>query len=195
MNNTRFEKAIAAFDEIHQQDPRKELVNGEERPKELVYAERMTQWLRAFHPDPTEALQLAARAQHLGRWKLDRKDFSMDVKGYNLWRSKLKKMHADDAGEILTELGYDATTIQEVQDLILKKQFKTRPQAQILEDVICLTFLAHYFEDFSKDHTDEKIIGIVQKTWQKMSEKGHEAVGQISLSPRLAELVGKALAG
>jgi len=49
------------------------------------------------------------------------------------------------------------------------------PEAQLLEDVICLVFLEHYFAEFAKGHDEEKVIGILRKTWRKMSDRGHEA--------------------
>ncbi|NQV25970.1 MAG: DUF4202 family protein, partial [Rhodopirellula sp.] len=50
-------------------------VDGKARPAELVYSERMTAALERFAPDAPEALRLAARAQHLQRWQLPRRDY------------------------------------------------------------------------------------------------------------------------
>ncbi|MCR9229374.1 MAG: DUF4202 domain-containing protein [Flavobacteriaceae bacterium] len=44
-----------------------------------------------------------------------------------------------------------------------------------------------------KKHDDDKIISILQKTWKKMSPKGHKAALNLSLSKRGMELVSKAL--
>lgn len=57
------------------------------------------------------------------------------------------------------------------------------------EDVICLVFLEFYFEPFAKKYTEDKMIDIVQKTWRKMSEEGHEAALKLPLSEVSLSLV------
>ena len=42
--------------------------------------------------------------------------------------------------------------------------------------------------------TPEKVVSILQKTWAKMSERGHEAALALPLSPECLALVQKALA-
>jgi len=192
-DSDRFARAIAAFDAANAADPNREMVNGQPQPKELVYAQRMSEALAGFAPDAGEALQLAARCQHIERWSIPRKDYPLGRDGYNQWRTALRKYHAERAGEILRGTGYDDATIARVQDLVQKKKFKADPEGQALEDVVCLVFLTHYFEAFAKDHDEDKLIGIVQKTWKKMSEQGHAAALKLDLPPHLAELVGKAL--
>ena len=86
-------------------------------------------------------------------------------------------------------------TIERVQSLLKKKNLKTDPECQALEDVICLVFLEFYFADFAARHDEAKLIRILQRTWAKMSERGHEAALQLPLPPELASLVHKALAG
>ncbi|CAI0655878.1 unnamed protein product, partial [Colletotrichum noveboracense] len=68
---------------------------------------------------------------------------------------------------------------------------------QVLEDVACLVFLDDQFDDFeSKEEIDEaKIIGILQKTWAKMSEPGRQIALKMNHSERALSLIGKALAG
>lgn len=51
-----------------------------------------------------------------------------------------------------------------MQNLVMKKGLKSDPEAQILEDVVCLVFLDYYFEEFSQNHSEEKLIRIVKKT-------------------------------
>jgi len=66
-----------------------------------------------------------------------------------------------------------------------------------LEDVACLVFLEHYFDDFAAQYiaanNEEKIIRIVKLTWKKMSERGHEIALSLTLPKHLADLVNKAL--
>ncbi|MEB2779559.1 DUF4202 domain-containing protein [Algoriphagus sp. C2-6-M1] len=189
----KFQKAISLIDQVNAEDPVREKVSGKEIAKELLYSIRMTEKLDQFDPEASEAMQLAVRAQHIGRWKIPRSDYPMDRVGYLKWREELKKMHADMAAGILQEVGYDEKTIEKVKFLIRKKQLKTDPDTQTMEDVICLVFMEYYFEEFAAKHESAKIIDILQKTWAKMSEKGHRAALQLPLSPSSLELVKEAI--
>ena len=139
------------------------------------------------------ALQIAARAQHICRWKIPRNDYPMDRIGYLKWREELKRSHATITAEILAEVGYNDDFIKRVRFLILKKQLKKNEEAQALEDVICLVFLDFYFEEFAEKHNDEKVIDILQKTLIKMSDKGKEEALKIKFSDKSLALVKKAL--
>jgi DNA repair ATPase RecN len=88
-DTARFNKTIASFDAINAKDPNLVKVDGIERPKELVYAERMSDMLDRYAPEASEALKLAARAQHIERWVMPRNDFPMTKPGYIQWRTKL----------------------------------------------------------------------------------------------------------
>jgi hypothetical protein len=191
----RFEQAIARFDAFNAADPTPESFQGEEYPKELLYARRMTAWLVKLAPDASEVMQLAARSQHLGRWQIPRSRYPLGREGYNQWRQSLYKFHAETAGTILREVGYEAAVIERVQTLLQKKRLKLDPEVQLLEDVACVVFLEHYFADFSHQHDPAKVVDIVRKTWRKMSPVGHEAALSLKLSPEAAALVGRALAG
>ena len=70
---------------------------------------------------------------------------------------------------------------------------KSNPETQTLEDVACLVFLESYFWDFSRLHDEEKIIGILRKTWAKMSPRGQEAARELSLNAGAEALLNKAL--
>ncbi|MEN7547341.1 DUF4202 domain-containing protein [Rapidithrix thailandica] len=191
--STLFTQAIQAFDEYNANDPNHEIVGEGTVAKELLYAQRMTQKLMTFAPEASEALQLAVRCQHIGRWEIARKDFPMDRVGYLQWRNKEKQHHAEVVEEILSHLEYPRTTIDRVKFLVQKKQMKHDEESQTLEDVVCLVFMEYYFEDFAKEHDEEKVLSILQKTWKKMSEKGREAALQLSLSEYALALVNKAL--
>lgn len=192
----RFSEAIARFDAANAEDPNKEVFGGETYPKELLYAQRMTAWLEKFAPDASEALKLAARSQHIRRWAIPRSEYPMNRQGYNEWRHRLAEFHAETAGRILDEAGYDEETIRRVRALLLKERMELDPEGQILEDVICLVFLEFYFADFAPHYSEPKLIGILRKTWKKMSPRGHEAA--LALAPKLPAdlraLLGKALA-
>ena len=190
-----YEKALAAIDEAHALDPNKTTINGEEAPYELHYARKCTSYLEKRAPDAPEHLRLAIRAQHFRRWEVPRSSYPMTRVGYHAWRTYLKKRQADLVKTICDEAGYKIETAERVGALIRKEDLKVDEETQVLEDVACLVFLDDQFEAFEKEHDEEKIIKILQKTWGKMTEKGHELALQIPMSGRPQELVAKALAG
>ena len=194
MKPTRFESAIILIDNKNSEDINTYQVHGLEISKELLYSQRMTQKLLQFEPQASEELQIAARAQHICRWKIARDEYPMDRVGYLKWRETLKKMHAEITSEILKEVGYEAEFIDRVSFLILKKLIKKDDESQILEDVICLVFLEYYFEEFAEKHEDDKVIDILQKTWVKMSEKGHSEALKMKYSEKSFSLIKQALA-
>ncbi len=192
-DSSRLDVAFARFDRINAADPRSEIVSGSTEPKELVYARRMSERLADFEPAASEALRLAARAQHIARWRIPRSEYPAGRKGYRQWRSRLMRFHAELASEVLAEVGYEATMIRAVARLIKKQGLTREPDAQTLEDVVCLVFLEHYFDEFSEDHEDEKLVNILRKTWAKMSEHGREAALQLEMSPEARRLITEAI--
>jgi hypothetical protein len=193
MGTQKFQEAIVLIDQANSNDPNKEVFEGKEFPKEILYSNRMTEVLNEFYPDASEALQIAVRCQHICRWESPRSSYEMNRTGYLLWRQDLKKFHAKKASEILSSVGYEEEVIEKVSFLLQKKQLKRNEETQILEDVACLVFLTYYFEPFAIKYEEEKIIDIVQKTWKKMSEKGHEAALKLPFSESSFALISKAL--
>jgi hypothetical protein len=190
---TRFEAAIVRFDAANAEDPTQDVFEGKAYPKELLYARRMTAWLEHLEPDASEALRLAARSQHIRRWEIPRHTFPKTRTGYLRWRTTLYAFHADTAADILRQAGYDDHTIDRVRALLRKTQLKHDAEVQCLEDVACLVFLESYFAAFAAQQDEEKIIGIVQKTWRKMSPRGQQMALTLELPPRARDLVEKAL--
>ncbi|MDO5981086.1 DUF4202 domain-containing protein [Flavivirga spongiicola] len=193
MKPTRFETTIALIDKKNSEDINTYQVFGLNYPKELLYSLRMSRKLLQFNPNASRALQIAARAQHICRWKIARDEYPMDRIGYLKWRETLKKMHAELTTEILNQVGYDTSFIDRVSSLINKKFIKKNEESQVLEDTICLVFLDYYFEEFVAKHDDEKIINILKKTWIKMSDKGHEAALQLNFSDKSLSLIKQAI--
>ena len=193
MKPTRFETAIAIIDKKNAEDPNKYQASDLEYSKELLYSQRMTRKLLQFDPNASKALQIAARAQHICRWKIGRNEYPMDRVGYLKWREELKKMHAKLTAEILEQVGFDNQFVERVQKIVLKKLIKKNEESQTLEDVICLVFLDYYFDEFAAKHTDEKIIDILKKTWVKMSDNGHAAALKIPFSDKSLALVKQAI--
>ena len=88
--NDKFAAAIARFDAENSRDPNSE--NGQ--PRELLYAQRLTDWVNKLCPNASEPLLLAARCQHICRWESPRENYPMTRPGYLKWRADLKKFHA-----------------------------------------------------------------------------------------------------
>ena len=195
---THYQAAIAAFDKANSEDPNLETSDGKEYPKELLYAQRMTEMQERFAPDASEAVKLACRAQHIQRWKSPRSDYPMDKKGYMLWRTNLYKFHAETAGRLMKEVGYDDAMIDRVKTIVGKKELKTNPETQLMEDVVDLVFIEHYMLHFAAqkpDYDEAKWIVIIKKTWDKMSDRAHEFAlsGKIKLPEALVPLILKAI--
>ena len=194
MEQNRFTEAIEKIDALNRGDPNKELHEDRKEAKELLYSFRMTYWLMKVSPNASEALRLAARAQHLCRWEILRDEYPMDRAGYLKWRTTLKILHANKAVGILESCGYDNELIEKVESLILKKKIKTDVEAQTLEDVACLVFLKYHLSNFITKHDPKKIISIIQKTWGKMSDLGHKYALKIEYSEPANKLIKQALA-
>ena len=191
----RLEATFAAFDAANAEDPNLD----EGQPKELLYAQRMSAMLARFVPNASEVVRLAVRAQHIQRWKTPRSSYPMDRQGYLQWRTGLYTFHAETAGRIMRETGYDEATIARVQAAVGKKALKVNPDTQLLEDVTDLVFLEHYLTGFAAQHPDydeAKWMEIIRKTWQKMSQAAREFVlaGKVSLPDTLVPLILKAVA-
>lgn len=193
MTQSPLTSVLDAIDHINQQDPNKEIHDGQEYPKELIYGHRMTACLGEHWPDADEQLQIAVRAQHIKRWSIPRADFEQGRNGYLKWRKAQGEMHAELAAQLMLEHGYSDEQAAQTASVLRKEKLKSNPSTQALEDVACLVFLQHYFEPFAAKHADEKIVSIVQKTWRKMSDKAKEIALKLTLPEHLSALVGKAL--
>lgn len=192
--NARLAEAFRLFDAANAEDPTLEPGDeGQPVPKEVLYARRMTACLSRVAPDAPEAVRLAARCQHIQRWKIPRQDFPMTRPGYHQWRNTLKKFHAELAGQLMTRAGYAPADIERVRQLVQKLRLQDDPEVQLLEDVICLVFLEYYFLPFAAQHPEEKVMEIVQKTWPKMTERGHALALRLPFTPEGLALVTKAL--
>ncbi|KAI9862801.1 MAG: hypothetical protein M1824_000931 [Vezdaea acicularis] len=179
---TKLEKALSIIDAGHAEDPKNIINDGTDVPYELHYARKMSSYLQRLDPNASEMLQIAIRAQHFRRWEVPRSSYPMTRAGYFAWRTFLKKRQATQAEEICIQCGYSDEDAGRVASLIRKEDLKKDEETQTLEDTACLVFLDDQFEDFEKEHDEEKIISIIRKTWAKMSEKGHEEALKIDLS-------------
>lgn len=188
----RFTRALAAIDAANAKDPNRILVHGEERPKELAHAEMVSEWVEKLHPNPSEALCLAARAHHIKRWSVPRSDYPTGLSGYQRWRRALQAFHANEAAQILEEQGYDAGTVARVGDLVRKKGLGQDPEVQALEDAMCLVFVETQFHALAARLPEEKVIDVTRKTLRKMSAPAIAAAAALPLDPADLRLLERA---
>ena len=194
-NGTRFDRAIRVIDEANSLDPNAVTIGGEPRPKELAHAELVTGWVVRLHPEPSEALLLAARAHHLRRWITPRASYPEGRAGYLKWRRDLHEAHARDVAAILDTVGYDDTTIDRVKDLVRKRGLGRDRDVQVLEDALCLVFIETQLHDLVERVDAEKLPGIVAKTAAKMSPRALELALELDIEPAdralLTSLLGR----
>lgn len=190
----RFAQAIRHFDAANECDPNTETVAGVPQPRELLYAQRLTDWVLRLAPAASEALRLAARCQHICRWEIPRASYPLDKTGYLRWRADLKKFHAEKSGRILREVGYDEATVLRVQELNLKKNHPKDPEVCVLEDALCLVFLEHQLTPLAAKADDDKVVNALQKSWKKMTPAARTTALQLQFSPPVKALLSRALA-
>ncbi|SEM76734.1 DUF4202 domain-containing protein [Nitrosomonas marina] len=198
MTDKRFNIAIAMIDAVNSEDPNMETSDDKNWPKELLYAQRMSQMLERYAPEAGDAVRLAARAQHIQRWKVPRNDYPLDRKGYHQWRTALNMFHADTVASLLEKAGYDQDFITRVKRIISKRSLKTNSESQLLEDVAGLVFLEHYLVDFVARHPEYDEIkwnDIIRRIWNKLSERAHRFVqaGQIKLPALMNGRIGNVM--
>jgi tRNAThr (cytosine32-N3)-methyltransferase len=190
-----FARARELIDAAHSADPTR-LPDG--RPAELAYADHMEAWIERLCPAPAPLLRLAARCQHLERWTVPRATYPEGKAGYHAWRKGLYHKQAERGRELLTEAGIDAADAAQAAIWISKTELATNPGTQALEDAAVLVFLENEVGSFAAQHADyprEKFIGILRKTWRKMSPAARAAAMALDLPAAIADLVREAVEG
>lgn len=189
----RLRRTLERIDEENMKDPTKEAWEGSEMPCAWVYGQRMTQWLLKLQPEPSPELQIAARAQHICRWEIPRDTFPANRKGYLDWRVRMYDFHSEKTLAIMEELGWDEDAQYQVNFYLHKRCLQTNREVQFLEDAACLIFIEHHLLEFAKEHRDQKVVRIIQKTWDKMTEQGHREVYAIALPDEVHALLDKVM--
>jgi hypothetical protein len=189
----RFDRAIAAIDAANAEDPTVATVRGRSGPKEQLHAELVTEWVHRLAPGADEALLLAARGHHLRRWAIPRASYPTGRAGYLKWRNAQHRRHAEELGGILEAAGYDAETVARVQGLVSKRALGRDPDAQVLEDALCLVFVETQFHDLAARLERDKMIDVVRKTVAKMSDAGVQLAAGLDLAPADRALLAEAL--
>jgi hypothetical protein len=191
--SSRLAGAIAAIDAANRGDPHTILVRGERRPKEQAHAELVSEWIGVLAPDASEALQLAGRAHHLQRWAIPRSEYAAGREGYLRWRRALHDHHAELAGKILADHGYDTATAKRVSDLLHKRGLaRGDAEAQALEDALCLVFLETQYREIAERLAPEKLLDVTAKTLRKMSERARALALELPLDPRDVAVIERA---
>ena len=196
----KYARAVSLIDAANSEDPNQETADGKSWPKELLYSNRMSEMLARYAPDADDAMQLAIRAQHVQRWKSARSEYPEGRQGYLQWRTGLYKFHAETAGALLSEAGYDEAFVDRVKQAVGKRALKVNKDTQLLEDVTDLVFIEHYMLAFAEKHPEydeAKWLDIIRKTWKKMSENAREFAlsGSVRLPEPLIPLIQKAVSG
>jgi hypothetical protein len=163
----RLNEVLAAIDAANAADPHPDDATG--RPAALLYGERMSEELARLCPGASEHLQIAARGQHVERWKLSRTEYPEGKQGYLAWRTQQAANHASRVSGMMQAAGYRAEDCARVESLLRKEGIKRNPEMQQLEDVICFVFIRWYLADFAATKTPEELSRIVSKTARKMS--------------------------
>mgnify|MGYP002623443666 CR=1 FL=1 len=188
-----YARARLAIDQAHTADPTR---TADGRPAELVYADRVEAWVKRLVPDAPELLLLAARCQHLERWKTPRSSYPEGRLGYLEWRKVLYKQQADRARALLLQAGVPAEEAEEAAVWVSKTGLKTNPGTQALEDAAILVFLENEIQAFLAQHADkprETMVNILRKSWRKLSPQGQEAAASLTLPPEVRTLLQEAL--
>lgn len=181
------------FDDYNRRSPEHLVYEGQDYPAEYFYALKLHKWVKELDPDASESLLLASRAQHIGRWEIARNTYPEGRAGYLKWRTDLSKFHAAKAAEILQSVGYDADTIERVQQIIRKQRIKADDEVQTMENALCLVFLQYQYDDLIAKTSEEKMVTILQKTWAKMSDPGRNKALSLSYSDEGKRLISIAL--
>ena len=193
MSTENFEKALKEIDRFNSQDPRQKIDDGIAHPQELIYSKSLTEWVLKLDPKASEALRVAARGQHIGRWTIPRSEYPTGRSGYLRWREELKAFHVEKVGEILRDIGYEEDFIERVASLMSKNIMKEDPDAQTLEDGLCLVFFETQFMDLVEKTPADKMKIVVQKTWKKMGPKGREIALKMKLPFQVKRFLGSPL--
>ncbi len=191
----RLATVLAAIDAANGRDSVSVTVEGAQVPRALIYGRRMSRVLEDFQAGASEALQIAARAQHIERWIIPRESYPEGRIAYLKWRKDLQHHHAERTAEIMGGAGYGAEKIARVGSLLHKERLKYDAEVQTLEDVICLVFLEFEAPEFIAKHDDDKVRDILAKTARKMSPRGIAEAAKLTLDARLRRLLGEALEG
>lgn len=181
-------EALAAIDAANAHDPNSVDVDGVERPKELLHAERMTWWLDRLDPNADDAQRLAARAHHFRRWTWPRSAYPEGRAGYLKWRRLARAGQAAEVKALLLECGVDERVADDAAHLVNKDGLGSDPRSQTHEDALCLVFFE--LQGLETAATlGAKAPNVVAKTLAKMSPVARDHLVGLDLNDGLLEVI------
>lgn len=188
-SDTHLLRAIDSFERVNGLDPRRQRFQGLDRPRELVFSERVSHWLLRLAPGASETVRLAAAGHTLLRWEIPRDHYPHDTAGYHAWRDATAAHSARATEALLRSVGYSDELIQRVGRLVRREDFPHDPDAQLLEDADCLAFLELKLADYLHQWDEETLARILHGTWTKMSEQARALAKPALLDPRVKHLL------
>ncbi len=187
------DQAFALFDSYNQTDPKTFTWDHNTYPQEYFLSLKLHEWVLKLDPDASEALLLASRCQHIGRWEIPRNSFPEGRIGYLSWRKELMRHHANIATGLLQQAGLPASVIEQVQHILMKRNIKQDADVQTMENALCLVFLQYQYEAFYPGNED-KIVDVLKKSLLKMDAHGHAFALQLTYSEKGYAFIAQALA-
>ena len=195
VDDATLQKALSMIDAENAGDPAFLRAGAVEGPRERVLSGLVSGWVVRLRPDPSAALLLAARGAHLHRWEHPRAEYPAGRAGYLRWRTALYSIQAAHLGRVLEAAGADPPTISRATELVAKRVPRTDPEAQALEDALCLSFVEADMAALSGRTDEATMTRILRKTWAKMSDAAHELALTLIQDEGQRRLVERALAG
>ncbi|MCS6800135.1 MAG: DUF4202 domain-containing protein, partial [Myxococcota bacterium] len=127
-------------------------------------------------------------------WELPRSAHPPGRAGYLRWRAEAARRHAARVSTLLAEEGAPPEAIDRVRALVLKRDLRTDPEAQALEDCACLVFLEHEAAEFAAGRNEASVVDILVKTLRKMSPRARALAPGLPLQPEVRAVLERALA-
>lgn len=184
-------ECCARVDAANAEDPN--LVGN--TPRALLEGRMASAWLAHVAPEASTALRVAARAHHLRRWQVERRQYPEGRSGYLRWRRDNKLHQRDQLRHVLDGVGLHPTTIERVGQLLLRTGLGSDPEAQALEDVACLVFVETRFDELLARLGHDTSVGIVRKTLHKMSAEAIQLAGSVRMSDGARSVLADAAGG
>ncbi|MFN0146208.1 MAG: DUF4202 domain-containing protein [Dehalococcoidia bacterium] len=187
-------RALGLIDAANAQDPNTVRAGAVEGPRELVLSRLVSAWVSRLDEDPAPELVLAARGHHLRRWEHPRSAYPAGRGGYLRWRTALYTIHAGHISALLETAGVEPAAVARVAALVAKRVPRTEPDAQALEDALCLAFLEADLAPVAGRMDDTTMVRVLRKTWAKMSGPAHTLALGLITDDGQRTLVERALA-
>ena len=180
--------ALSAIDAANALDPNLVEVDGAQRPKELVHAERMSRWVVELDPSADDAQRLAARAHHFRRWTWPRSAYPEGRAGYLKWRRLARAGQAAEVRALLVECGVPEDVAADTARIVNKDELGSDPRSQTHEDALCLVFFELQGSE-TATALGPKAPTVVAKTLAKMSPGAKDRLLSMTLDPGLMAVI------